>query len=621
MTPTRLHLNRIASRYNALIGILILLAVAMQLNPDTLTERGLVWVAYVLILFGLIGLRDGQRYFKSVAVYARHLVQVLLFIVSVEFVTAFVDYSQSADAAITILVSAFAAHIVNIFRHVRLVPCVAAAYAIGAVIGYLIRKMDLVDAEEISAGEANGWINALRENLATIGRHPLIALVLYRINTYYAFAWDSGQAATDCVLQCLYMLLILYVVLRILQTWGLLYDAADNRVINAMERIYQQHIDAVNVLFYIATGILFIITIARSVRLRELINGEPFNFIYLLAQGVIFIIALLRFWNSANRRMGLTRSVILSIGSMMWYLDGSSSLLLVCILVAAAEGVSARCILRMHVLTSIAVMTVAAWAAVNGYIYYNSSGGRLAMGDIFRTSYAAKWLFIMMTYRVLRRGRMRLSEYGIWTCVTLYVYHLAAGKTAIACGALFLGMSFLVDYLPDVWRPECVRSLIYRMGTILFPACALTAYVVSLTLGSCFNKATLQKESFWYTLASRFQFGYQGLTQYPIRLLSQEVSERGARPLATDYLTQYFYLDSDYLRCLVIYGLLFLIVILGIYVYIMIRCGRENNMILLLALGIVALNTFSEANLVDVTINILPVLAFAKWDWKLETTA
>lgn len=612
MTCTELRQNKTAPYYNAVLGILLIVTICASLRPDLLLTRGPGWVILALAIYALIGQRDGLQLLRNPRRYGRHLLQVLAFGIGIELITSYIDYSQSEDAALSVLLEYLKAHAGRIYTNRSVLLMAAAAYAVGIVIGS-IRHM-LTGGEIVEDTPATGPVQCVLEALGTLGRHPLLTLALYRCAAYYAFLWEEMPTAIALTLQCLHILALICILLRLLQIGGCQLCTEDTRVIDAIGAFYRGRSLEINQAFYVALGVMLTIGIADETMLRGYTNGTFYDVLYVVAENAFWVIALLRFWNAKSRSRTIVQCLMLAIGMLLWYLNDLSSLLLLCVLIVAAEGTSARRILRMHIIIAMIIMAIAAWASLNGYIMYYDLKGKHAMGVVYPTAYAGRWLFLLITYRILRHKRMSLPEYAVWICIELYVYHLSGGKTAIACEALFLMMSYIADYLPTLWRSDRVRRWICRAGLAVYPLCGAAIAMSSLIVGKSLVNAVIDGNYKMPTLMHRLRMGYIAFQQYPLRLLSQNVPERGNRAVSYDYMGTYFYLDSTYMRCLVIYGLAFLFLIMGIYIYLMARSGRERNMMIWAALVVIAIDGITENFLMSVEVNILPILMYAAWD-------
>lgn len=620
MANYRYRYNPILRYGNILASVLLLVLVCAQITPLTVASKGGVWFVVVGLLFVMAGYRDAHVLTAEPKQYGLHALWTIAFIVGVDCLTSFIEYAQQTEPSLSTLLSVVRSHL-TMFTILGSVLLVAVAgYVIGVGVGVVQQMLLRADAENAKQGrvrehsENADHVSAMLLNaLGEAGRHPLLFLAWYRMGTYYAFVWEAMPVGVEIALRCLYPVLLTAVTLRIQQIYDARLEAEDERLINGIGDLYWDHIHVVDVVFYVAAFATFLMSMIDGTTLLNLVNRDLFNVLYHVTQCLLLLVALLRMWDDKSHRLTAVQCGILGIGVILSYLSGYAVVL--SLLMVAAEGVSAKRILQFHVCISLVIMTIAAWASVHGYVTYYFSNGRHAMGISYRTTYADYWLYIMVMYRVLRGKRMRLIEYVGSVILTVYVYHLSAGKSAFAAAVLFLGLCTLADYWPQQLRNVHVDGLIYRLGYAVYPLCAAITFVVVAIKGAQLAGMDLDTSSFLYTFRARIALSYEAFTRYPLRLLCQKVSEQGAVTMENDLNNNYyFFIDNSFVRILIIDGIIFFLIVMGINVYMMVRCHRELNMIMMIALIAVAVHSLSEPQMVSITFNVLMVLVYAVWD-------
>lgn len=612
MTHTHVRQNKTRLYYNAVLGIMLLVIVCLSLRPDTIQQSGIGWVIYVMAFFALVGQRDGQQMTEHLPAYGRHVLHVLLFFGCVEFATSYIDYSQSEDVALSVLLDYLTAHAMRIYTTLDVLLVVGTAYVVGVSVGGVRRKLagDVAE-EEVHSG---GPVLLIFEVLGILGRHPVLTLALYRVHVYYGFLWDGALAGVEMLLQCLYLPIFICAILRLIQICGIELNTADEDLIGSIGDLYRRNLRIVNGWFYVATALMLGVTLLNATMFKRTISNVFFNTGWAVLNNALLLVALLRQWNDKGRHTAFFQYGILSVGVMVWYLSGSVHMLVLLLLIVAAEGMSSRRVEQIFLIESVVILTVAAWASVNGYIYYYSKNGLHAMGILQRTDYAAYWFYIFLVYRVLRDKRMRLIEYIVAVGVLAYVDHLAAGRTSRLCGMIFLVACFLIDYWPQAWKGRLLNRILYRAGYLIYPLCAIVSYVVVAIFGPQLAVEGFGDNSYWYTMKARVLLSYDGFMAYPPRMLAQTMNKTNIGyfdKIANDY---YFTLDNSYVRYLINYGILFLLIIIAINICLIYRCERENNMFYLCALAVIAIHSISEPHMANIFHNILLVLVFANWN-------
>lgn len=502
----------------------------------------------------------------------------------------------------------------SLAEHAKMYACGVLAVLLLSGYRVVVRARGNHEDVVIVAAQDPRWLGRILRYIASVpaipGRHPILFMVLYVLHPYYAYMWNRVGNVASVLLPCGLMLMGICVILRIEQLFGHPVETEDLYVIQTIGDLYRRYAAFLNVLFYVAFAVMFAHIFCASTMLQVTILRKG-NLT--ICCDILILLALLRFWNEKSRRLTAVQCAILLTGGILEYRDGLMTLMILCVLIVAAEGISSRRILLIYLIMSVTIMTIAAWASVNGMAYYYYRNGTHAMGIAYRTDYATHWLYILMAYRLFRRRQMSPLEYILAGGVVYYIYHITRGRTFLLCAAMLLILSYLLDYLPARVRGVRIKKLLHMAGVAVYPVCALFSYATTLVIGrtiSGFNTS-----EFMGTTMARLHFGYQAFQMYPLRLFSQSIYERGAGgPLANT--SEYFFLDNSYVRMLIIYGIVFLLLILGIKIYMMHRCCVEQHYVLWCVLIIIAIHSISEHHMTDLFDNIVLVLAFAEWDLK-----
>lgn len=610
--------NFIVCYGNIVVSILLILLVCAEITPVTAASKSGIWIAIVAAVMALAGYRDVWQLAGDPASYGRHALWTVLFIIGVDFITAFIEYSQQTDVSLAAMLSTMHGHLTmfGILSGVLLAAMIG--YIIGGAAGVAERTLGRREERVPYSSYDELAGSVLLDVLGLAGRHPLLFLALYRTHAYYAYLWEGTPAVVNMILQILYIYVLICALLRVQQICGVQLQRADERLINAIGDVYWDHMQMVDIVFYVATACMLATVITDATMFKHIYSPNIYAVICELCVNFLLVVALLRLWDDKTWYSVFFQCGILVTGVTVWYLCGSELMLLLCVSIVAAEGVSARRIMQIFLVISLVILTIAAWASENGYILYYSVGGLHAMGIMQRTDYAAYWFYIFLIYRVLRDKRMRLIEYIVAAGVLVYVDHLAAGRTSLLCETSFLVLCFLVDYWPQSLRIRQGGRLLYKVGYLFYPICAAASYLVVAWFGPTLYGTKLDTASFFYSMRARIVLSYEGFMAYPLRLLARVMDNTGLGFRGGSLDEYYFTLDNSYVRYVINYGILFLLMIMAINIRLIYRCEREHNLILLFALAMIAIHSISEPHMAHLYHNVLLMLTFAAWD--MQTT-
>ena len=114
------------------------------------------------------------------------------------------------------------------------------------------------------------------------------------------------------------------------------------------------------------------------------------------------------------------------------------------------------------------------------------------------------------------------------------------------------------------------------------------------------------------------------IKKYGTNLWGNHVIEHGwggakGLKMASVDSARYFYIDSSYVRLLVIYGLVVLVMIVAFMMYISIRATVEKDYALVVAMLVVTISCLVEQHLLDISFNPFLLATFAMtWSKKKE---
>lgn len=569
--------------------------------------------------------------------------------------------------------------------------------------------------------------------LGVAGRHPFLFIGFHDVDMYLAFLWNVADPVTMSALKCAYGTGIVAIIQCVRMSSGMWLHMRDAHTVFVIRTWYRRHRRLVNRLFYGFYALILALQFLRSTMFTQNMDWTLYNQLYMIGMDGLFAVVLLRFVlplgqqgeqhkadrdqaendedppgeavgdddapvpaseedrgtlvqalrgfvnllrdpesaRSAYIRHTILRMTLLITCLMLWDLNWLTAQMVLGLLMIGAEETSARRILQIYLVVGFAEMVIMYWASMHGYIayLYYATVDAHAMGSIYRTDYAAHWLYLLIAYNILRGRRLRLVEYMAEGCLIYYVFHLTTGKTFLISAPLFLVLCYVANGLPQIQyrgrdcstvvrrgivqgifyqndpyrdknhealccsethastetagirggrerlnRGNIIRIFLNRISCLIFPLCAVGSYIVALTIGSQYAGITSLTGAM-ATFQHRLGLSYTAFHQYPIRLFSQSVTEQGAGGLV-DWNTSanYFFLDNAYIRMLIIHGVLFLVIILVTHTALMRRAVREHRYIIWCALVAIAVDSLSEHHMPTFSYNILPVIIWAEWN-------
>ena len=142
--------------------------------------------------------------------------------------------------------------------------------------------------------------------------------------------------------------------------------------------------------------------------------------------------------------------------------------------------------------------------------------------------------------------------------------------------------------------------VLQRWTSLIHPACAIAVFIVIAVFSLKHGEV---KASSSDSIEYRIQLSAEGLRNYPVNLFGHDIEERGAGGVP-DTSKPYFYLDISYVRFPLKGGL----VVLVVYLILIMRASRyaaKHNVVLALALVVVAVESMIEQHALGLAYNVL----------------
>lgn len=452
--------------------------------------------------------------------------------------------------------------------------------------------------------------------LSFAGRYPAAFLAVHELD-YLFKNWFNFSSAPFLSLLFRYMIILsvsfglTYFIHTVTDTVSA-YDAS-------VRDCYRNHKKISGLLFYICFTAAFTWLFLQTTMFRNYFSNIPGNTVFADLNRIIgslfIMLAMFSLCGIKTRKQLVIICLILLTGTMHNYFVVTSKFFLLCFILASVTDRSFEPVPYISFFIGSAIMVLCYFASRAGYLHYLTyAPASHSFGIIYRTDHAAHALFLMMSYIAMRKNRLTAPEYAVQVLAMYFTWHYTAGKLSVLCMAALLAGSFLLQKFEQNGReirlPEWL-SLIHVF------CCIATFLIVFLYAKGYFH---LQSEQL-STFLSRYRFSAEAFRQYPVRLFGTNVAERGSDGLSIYSKTEYFAIDIMYVKLILRYGIMSLIM----YLYIMtkgtLQSIRKRRGLFILIFMILAVNAMVEHHAIEYCYNIFILLPFASEEKEKEETA
>ncbi len=238
-------------------------------------------------------------------------------------------------------------------------------------------------------------------------------------------------------------------------------------------------------------------------------------------------------------------------------------------------------------------------------------GNRHSLGSIYMTDLACHFLTLTMVTCIIRKGKLKLWEYGIAVMLLAVNILLMKAKVGFLCQFILVAGTFYYQYLipksqisygtKNIYKKVCTYSIL-----ILMPLMLILTYTYSSDPNIFYNKY-----GFLDTIRSRLMLGKRAFDEFPITMWGTYVPEKGNGGNTTGVVTDYFFLDVSYIRLLFKDGIVILSLMTVIFLKIQKILSERKDYYLLFVVFVFIIDCSIEHHIIEMGYDVLLYLAFS----------
>ena len=299
-----------------------------------------------------------------------------------------------------------------------------------------------------------------------------------------------------------------------------------------------------------------------------------------------------------------------AVSVVSWYFCRNTLMLVMALLFMAAYEISARRVITISMAITGAVIFVTCIMAELGltenYVFNLASHRpRYGIGFSWATNGPTLLFFFMIQYIFLRKAKMKIWEYLVIEAVNVYMYIRTDTNLPFILMTAILIFFAVQGLFRNHWRALRHLKWLYYLAPLIICVLSICLYIV----------IDLRSKAWVYTwfdinnlLNNRLLYGRMGYMDNGITLFGQQIDWVGET--ITGMTGSYNYVDCSYLRILLDQGLIYTIFSVGVYTRLIVRAVKKTDYWLVFIALAVLFHSFTEPRLMDLTFNVIPMLAF-----------
>ena len=334
-------------------------------------------------------------------------------------------------------------------------------------------------------------------------------------------------------------------------------------------------------------------------------EGTAYSFIIVLPLLITKI-----FYTRYNIYQLVMSVAIILVGIVSWRVTGISYPMKLAFFIAAGTNVKIEKILKCYLFVVFSILVISLFMSITGVIinlvYTRYRDGRLftrqAFGSIYPTNFASHVLYIYLFFSYLYR-----EKFGILLCSLGWILsYLVYTYNDARFNAVLLALAATLFYFSS---QKWINSKLIYFATFSFPLLGFGSFLIA--------KFFTTSNPIWIKLnevfSNRFMLMGSMMDEVPLGLFGKKIKLIGFGR-GTQITEKYNYIDNSYFQVALLYGVLFLILILIMFTYLHRQSSYSGNAFLAILLLIIALASFVEENLIAASYNVLCVSLFARFN-------
>ena len=298
------------------------------------------------------------------------------------------------------------------------------------------------------------------------------------------------------------------------------------------------------------------------------------------------------------------------------------TMLLYFIILLAAVQVESKKIIKLTVLIQgIALAVVIGLSQIGvleDYIFGKETGRlRHGLGFSWTTTGAILYFYFLLGFVFLKKEKFNFIQAFILEIINIVLFVLTNSRMSFALSSLFLLYFALkgTRHKNSEDTKHLKREKIWLLAPILFCLLAILS-------AKYYTPANPFLKGINKIVSNRLQLGYDAIQRYGFTLFGQQIKWVGfdINKPSLNEIHLYNYVDSSYLQIALEYGLLFIIVVVGIYTYGIYESIKDHDSYLLAIYLIILFFSLVEPRLMNLAFNPFPLVIFSnikyRKNWK-----
>lgn len=333
------------------------------------------------------------------------------------------------------------------------------------------------------------------------------------------------------------------------------------------------------ILFYISFGLFLVMTLLRSTFYYQYVMGTAFK------AGLAFCVLLLLvnelIFGELNTRGVISIVICVVLVGLFFLVQVRQYKVMTAtvLLIFAARKIPFQKIARFAAIISTLFLAFVIISAYLGIIpNFEGSRGetvRYYLGFLYSLFPATILTNITFLFIYYRKDNILWRELLILLAANYWIYHETDSRLSFILALAGICVSAFLKLKPDFFVRKKIFTFILAMAIIV---CAVISIIVSIKYNSDIAWHTKANE----VLSDRLSLQHEAFHQYGITVFGQDINANGngLNPFGENpalVTEEYFYIDNEYIRWLLSYGIILFVLLIAIITVVCIKSRKYDK--------------------------------------------
>lgn len=363
------------------------------------------------------------------------------------------------------------------------------------------------------------------------------------------------------------------------------------------------------ILFYIAWSIFIISLIAKSAVV--FLNVQSAELVFKLIRYVAYAICGIKILRMESQNWKIIMAIMVVLTFVLSYTGSRNMTMpLYSLIIIAAMGIEDKKIITNTVWVQsvllIAIVGLSQVGIIEDYIFDPEGRARHGLGFDWTTTSAILFLYITCGILYVRKNRVTIIEIVVLEAINYWLYKMTDSRMSFA----ILTLTLMFWALQKIVKMDLSFIGKFKYLPIVYP---FILEILSIVVFSNYDAGNPTWVKFNDILSDRLELSKSAIDTYGFSLFGKEIEWIGYsidRPNKSAAIG-YNYVDSSYLQLTLVYGIIFIIVVLSIYAYAMYKCIKAKEYYAVILYVVILTFSLTEPRLMNFAYNPFALLAFS----------